>query len=276
MKPEILEKLDRFRQEAFARDVPPADVERWLATARPCATLSPHVDGPVVGRFGGPLTLPVGAPGPEHLDELHLIASLDLAALPTDATRLPLPHEGRLLLCAHPDALDTHGTAIHLPADTPVEERHVERDHSASDVFAEMDAQLLRTGELRLRHDISLPDHDSLVDPAEHPHAGALREAWRQVRGADLHLTKWSQIQLDGYATDEYGELDPVQAAARAAAADHPAHVDVARPEDWVLLAQWHPDIDGWESAVVHWSVARQDVAAHRFERTDVSMFFAP
>ncbi|MDF4251597.1 DUF1963 domain-containing protein [Streptomyces sp. WMMB303] len=276
MRPEILEKLDRFRREALAREVPPADVERWLTTARPCATLSPHVDGPVVGRFGGPLTLPVGAPRPEGLDELHLIASLDLAALPADATRLPLPREGRLLLCAHPDALDAHGTAIHLPADTPVEEHPVERGSSPTDLFAELDAQLLRMGELRLRHDVSLPDHDSLVDPAAHPHAGELREAWREVRDTDLNLTKWSQIQLDGYAMDEYGELDPVQAAARAAAADHPAHVDVARPEDWVLLAQWHPDIDDWESAVVHWSLARQDVAARRFDRTDVSMFFAP
>ncbi len=276
MTPELMDKLNRFREKALARDVPSADVERWLDAARPCATLSPHVDGPVVGRLGGPLMLPADVPGPEGFDEMHLIASLDLAALPEDTTSLPLPQDGRLLLFAHPDPLDAYGTAIYIPAGTPVEERHVERDYSPQDWLAELDLQLRE--ELRLRYDVSLPDHDSIVDPAEHPRAKELREAWSEVRGEDLRLTKWSQLQIDGYAMDEYGEVDPVASSAWWAAEeeDRPDSGEPPRPEDWVLLAQWHPDISGWEGAFVYWAITRQDVAARRFDQVYVSMFFAP
>ncbi|GGM15045.1 hypothetical protein GCM10010129_69110 [Streptomyces fumigatiscleroticus] len=276
MTPELMDKLDRFREKTLARDVPSADVERWLGAARPCATLSPHVDGPVVGRLGGPLMLPPDLPDPEGFDEMHLIASLDLAALPADATSLPLPQDGRLLLFACPDPLDAHGTAIYIPAGTPVEERPMEHDYGPQDWLAELDAQLRE--ELRLRYDVSLPDHDEIIDAAEHPHAKELREAWSEVRGEDLRLTKWSQLQIDGYAMDEYGDVDPVVSSARWAAEekDRPESGGTPRPEDWVLLAQWHPDISGWESAIVYWAIARQDLAARRFDQVYVSMFHNP
>ncbi|MFD0431623.1 hypothetical protein ACFQ60_43730 [Streptomyces zhihengii] len=58
----MIEKLDRVREKALARGVPSADVERWLAAARPCVTLAPDIDGPVVGRLGGPVLLPADAP----------------------------------------------------------------------------------------------------------------------------------------------------------------------------------------------------------------------
>ncbi|WP_223190643.1 DUF1963 domain-containing protein [Nonomuraea terrae] len=68
------------------------------------------MDGPVVGHFGGPLMLPADVTDPRRGQ--HLIASIDLAALPEDATGLPLPPDGRLLLFAHPDglaAIDEYG-----------------------------------------------------------------------------------------------------------------------------------------------------------------------
>ncbi|MGW7519889.1 DUF1963 domain-containing protein [Streptomyces sp. NPDC054796] len=278
MRSEVREKLDRFRRAALAHDVPSAEVERWLEAARPCAMLSPHVDGPVVGHFGGPLTLPAGADVPEDLDRMHLIASLDLAALSGDATGLPLPHEGRLLLLAHPDAMDPFGTAIYVPAGAPVEEHPVEYDYSEIDVLAGLDPALRGMGELRLRYDVSLPDYDSIPGLDGHPHARELREAWREVRDADLPLTKWSQVQIGGYAVDGYDETDPVRSAAYDAEeeADRPESEEPPRPEDWTLLAQWKPAIEDWEAAEVYWSTARQDMAARRFDRTQVSMFYAP
>ncbi|MGW1025411.1 hypothetical protein ACWD4J_17175 [Streptomyces sp. NPDC002577] len=52
-----------------------------------------------MGRFGGRLLLPADTPDPAH----PFVASIDLAALPADATDLPLPPDGRLLLFAFPE-----------------------------------------------------------------------------------------------------------------------------------------------------------------------------
>ena len=280
---DISDGLDRFRAEALARGIPSTDVERWLGTARRCATLSPYLDGPVVGRFGGPLMLPADVPTPEW--NVHLIASLDLAALPEGATDLPLPSDGRLLLLANPDGLEAAyrvpsiGDAVYIPAGTPVEERHIDHGYEDYDEFAELDSEL--EGELRLRHGFSLPDHDSIIDTAQHPYARELREAWSEVRSGDLDLTKGTQLQIGGYATDEYGELDPVTMSAELAAeaetkGHRPGSGEMTPPEDWALLAQWIPGIDGLEGAFVHWAIRRQDVAARRFDRGYASMFFNP
>lgn len=118
MKPEMVERLAPFREAALTRGIPSADVERWIGAAKPCATLAGHGDGPVVGTLGGPLLLPAGAPDPWY----PLVASIDLAALPEDATDLPLPPGGRLLLFAFPDT-ETDGEAVYVPADAAVEER---------------------------------------------------------------------------------------------------------------------------------------------------------
>ncbi|MDX3325945.1 MULTISPECIES: hypothetical protein [Streptomyces] len=94
----IRSRFRPFREEAEAQGVPADDVERWLATARPCATLTLSDDdtGPLVGRFGGPLLLPSDTPDPGH----PFVASVDLVALPADATDLLLPSDGRLLFFA--------------------------------------------------------------------------------------------------------------------------------------------------------------------------------
>src|SRR5690349_20802050 len=118
MKIEMLERLAPFRAAALKRGIPSADIERWIRTARPCATLTRHGDGPVVGTLGGPLLLPADAPDPWY----PLVAAIDLAALPADATDLPLPPDGQLLLFAYPDT-ETDGEAVYIPAGTAVEER---------------------------------------------------------------------------------------------------------------------------------------------------------
>jgi hypothetical protein len=82
-----LEILERIRTEALERNIPASDVERWLELVRPCALLTQDGDGPVVGRFGGPVMLPTDAGDPRF----PLLAAIDCAALPTDVTDLS-PH----------------------------------------------------------------------------------------------------------------------------------------------------------------------------------------
>jgi hypothetical protein len=47
---------------------------------------------------------------------------------------------------------------------------------------------------------------------------------------------------------------------------------------DWVLLADWQAgmDVEGWESATVHWVIQREDLAAWRFDRAFTSVFWNP
>ncbi|HEY1967292.1 MAG TPA: hypothetical protein VGH89_05060, partial [Pseudonocardia sp.] len=56
--------LDQFRAEALERNIPADDVERWMELVRPCALLTGGGDGPIVGRFGGPVMLPTDAEDP--------------------------------------------------------------------------------------------------------------------------------------------------------------------------------------------------------------------
>lgn len=58
MTPEMLDKLDRYRAEMVRRNISSGVVEQWIGAALPCATLTLDGDGPVVGRYGGPLLLP--------------------------------------------------------------------------------------------------------------------------------------------------------------------------------------------------------------------------
>ncbi len=56
---------------------------------------------------------------------------------------------------------------------------------------------------------------------------------------------------------------------------DGPVSADVS---DWVLLADWQAgmDIQGWESATVHWVIQREDLAARRFDRAYTGVFWNP
>jgi hypothetical protein len=267
MRPEILDKVGRFREKALAGGVPSAEVERWLEAARPCATLSSTVDGPVVGHFGGPNLLPADAP--RLPARLKLIAMLDLVSLPDDATTLALPPDGRLLFFAalHPDDLGASGRVMYVPAGTPLEQ------HPGGDGY--------ERAELRLKYDLSLPDNEVLIDPVEHPHAKELRRSWSDVLYEDGHHRDETHLQIDGYSRDSYGEDDPITASA-AMAARRAGKPEGRRagpwarpsPDDWALLAQWYGGVLDFGTmrvgGDVFWTVARKDVRARRFDEVTV------
>ncbi|MET7680804.1 DUF1963 domain-containing protein [Streptomyces sp. NPDC005423] len=283
---EMWNLLRPFRDEAVARDIPADDVERWLATARPRVTLTRDGDGPVVGRFGGPLLLPAELPDPAY----PFVASLDLAALPADATDLPLPADGQLLLFAFPEsagAYETMGAVVHVPAGAAV----TERDRNAwnpydIDDFETMFAAFPQ-GPLRAVTGPSLPYHHA-VDLARapwseplpgHPRAEELVEVWESVQDA---VAPAGSLRIGGYADEEAIYTDPVARAASSAVEaagagrwDGEVSADVS---DWVLLADWHAgaDVQGWESASVHWVIQRADLAAGRFDRTFTDVFYNP
>ncbi|WP_254394777.1 DUF1963 domain-containing protein [Streptomyces sp. AC512_CC834] len=276
MTPEMLDKLGQFREKALAKGIPRDDVERWTETGRPCATLrSFGGDGPVVGRLGGLPLLPADAPDPW----CKLAATIDLAALPEDATDLPLPSDGHLLLFSCPDddylEGESLGSALHIPAGTPVEERQV---HIAWDPVRDLyGVKDYPEGLLRSSRDVSLPCHSEAHGPG-HPHAAELVDAWLEVP-KDVHHPG---LQLGGFARDEYHDEDPAVKAGREAAAQAEAggwsleSETGIRPEDWVCLAQWWHHIHGMEWAEFSWSIARQDLEAGRFDRVYATMTFNP
>ncbi|WP_431989484.1 DUF1963 domain-containing protein [Streptomyces albogriseolus] len=283
MPPETPDALREFRERALAEGIPPDDVARWTDLARPCAFLDTKGEGPVVGRLGGPLMLPADAPDPW----CKLAATIDLAALPAGATDLDLPVDGHLLLFADPDpdriGEGNLGTALHIPAGTPVEERPADLDPEWRNYPYEKD---LPEGLLRLSTDVSLPYFTSVhasgapsgrVRHAEHPYASELIEVWTEMPGEGVGLG----LQLGGYAEDEYGDEDPSVAAGREAARAvargelPPPDTDV-RAEDWVCLAQWIHGLDGLEMALYSWSISRQDLAAGRFDRVYATMTWNP
>ncbi|GAA3990486.1 hypothetical protein GCM10022384_43040 [Streptomyces marokkonensis] len=283
-------KLDRFRDAALARGIPADDVERWLGLARPCLVLASDVDGPVVGHFGTPVMLPPDVALPRLYDvpvgELsddpseepgfeHLVATLDLGALPEGVTNLPLPPDGRLLLFAWPaleaseDHSCTSGSVVYVPAGTMVEERKVEYDYEPDHELGDVDFDGELRGELRVRYDVSLPDYENFNgDPLleEHPRAEELREVWADVR-ADGYWHKGPQLQLGGYALDAQGWGDPVRGCAYAAGDDGP------RLKNWALLAQWHPGMYNLESVTMYWAMSERDLAARRFTGARVAMY---
>jgi Domain of unknown function (DUF1963) len=270
MTPEMLDRLNPFRDEALKRGIPSADVERWItATARPCATLSPDGDGPVVGQFGGSLALPAGVPDPFY----PLLATIDCAAIPGEATDIPLPPDGRLLLFGYPD-LDLPlwpggGSVVYIPSGAAVEEREEDPQFREDPERQEIRDQYPQ-GQLRLTINVSLPYYGcmQLSEPPYqrplpgHPHSEELCAVWMDTVD---RIASGGPLQIGGYATDEYdGESDPLLSSA------------AENPEGWVLLADWYTAIEGREGATVHWGIRREDVAARRFDQARASVFWNP
>lgn len=285
-------RLQRFRSEAIGRGIPSEDVERWMGLARRCADLSPEADGPVAGRFGGPVMLPPDVPVPADSFEsmgrayylpYHLIATLDLAALPEEATDLPMPPDGHLLLFALPALDNASGAAVYVPTGTGVEERQVEFHYGPDDHLARLDFENELRGELRLKPNASLPNHAFLddevtIDLAEHSRAEELREVWQEVWVGDWSAYKGPHLQLGGYASDTEGWGDPVVNCAWWARKHSPAAeiVEEAHLQDWVLLAEWHPAMTGLEMATMYWAIRRQDLVERHFDRAAVTMYANP
>jgi nucleotide-binding universal stress UspA family protein len=290
MNPELINRLAPFRAEALRRGIPLQDVERWIATARPSGTLVTGGDGPVVGRFGGPLLLPADAPDPWT----PLLATLDCAALPEETTGLALPADGKLLLFGFPEMTYYGGSAgdvVYLPEGTPVEERRPKYESVYDDATRAIHEQFPQE-ELRLAPDVCLPSHflarspetgEETVTLPGHPHAWELAEAWEETYG-DIVVD--GPLHIGGYASHECTETDPVTDAVadaeqsrRVRAEQSPGSADTAElpaAAEWVLLAQWDIGLDGREGSTLHWVIPRQDLAERRFDRAHVSFFWNP
>jgi hypothetical protein len=271
MKPEMLDKLGRYRAEMLRQNVPSAVVEQWTGAALPCATLTLDGDGPVVGRYGGPLLLPPDAPDPEF----PLIASLNCADLPEEVTGLPLPPDGRLLLFAYPD-MDAGGEVMYVPEGAAVEERaKIPSFYDEDPDYQEISEGFWR-GELHLTTDASLPFHGSKAKATDRgwrgedlpwaPYGSIHGELWN-VDGRDFPRGGW--VQVGGHAKEEVMDANPVESAA--IQADETGDL-----EDWVLLADWHAGIVSREGFSLHWAIRRQELVARRFDRVAVSMFWNP
>lgn len=292
---ELAMRVSTFWQRAYAEGVPPEEIDRWLALARPCVVLSPAMDGPVVGHFGSPMLLPPDMPVPgafrkrsgEERTFEQLVATIDLAALPEDVTNLRLPRSGRLLLTAVPemDASEDEtcriGHAVHLPADAKLEERRVISGFSLGSPAYDIDFEGELRGELRLHQDLSLPGHwladgDPLL--AAHPHARVLVRVWRDMR-AEEHWWEKPVLWLGGWATDREDEGDPVARCAAAASRrleDGAEDAGTSSAGDWLLLAQWHPRIRLMEAITVYWAIAGADLEVGDFSGARVTMYANP
>ncbi len=281
-----------FRERAKAKGIPADDVERWLTLVRPCATLASTADdefGPVVGRFGGPLLLPDGIPDPGH----PFVASIDLAALPADATDLPLPPDGHLLFFALADDQRDHqsvGSVVHVPVGTQVSQRdkHAWNVHE----YEEWDREFGKLfegypeGELRARAEVSLPHHTSVfpagqqlrADIPGHPLCDDLVEAWQETKDG---IVQSGEMQIGGFGDEEDVDVDPVDVSVRTALYavergdwERPVSDD---PADWVLLADWYaPGLRHREGSTLHWVIQREDLIARRFERTFTTFAWNP
>ncbi|MFF6999963.1 DUF1963 domain-containing protein [Streptomyces sp. NPDC008313] len=297
MTPELLGRLAPFREAALRAGIPPEDVERWISTACPTATLVTGGDGPVAGRFGGPLMLPPDAPDPWY----PLLASLDCAALPDSVTGLQTPPDGHLLLFGFPNDGYTRGNGggevRYIPAGTPVEERRVNYacvfDEGAGGDAGE-DLELLRQfpqDELRVSADVCLPSHCVVMSAGPlyqtapipgHPLALDLAEVWDATRHA---VMADGPLHIGGYAFHECTETDPVVDAALEALEVRRNLVEAGKtvddeelpaPEHWTLLAQWDVGLRGREGFTQHWVIPKQDLARRRFDRVHSSGFWNP
>lgn len=283
---ELQEKLTSFRAEAVERAIPVGLVDGWIALTRPCALLEDRGDGPVVGRFGGPLLLPGGTPDPEY----PYVASIDLAALPKESTDLSLPPDGHLLLFTWIwDAADcrNQGQAVYVPAGTPVAERDrnawnkaqsegEERRQEYQEVF-----DSFPQGELRARTEPSLPSFSLLAEllggerhPARFQHFDELGSLWDRLGLDEGHD---GYLRIGGHSDEDL--LEAVVHAAVHSAED--GNWGGGEPvseaaDDWVVLAHWQPGSGIEQADSVQWGIQRTDLAARRFDRTSCSVYWNP
>ena len=269
--------LDQIRSEALEQDIPPDEIERWLELVRPCALLTADGDGPVVGRFGGPVRLPPNVEDPRF----PLIATIDCAALPTAATDLPLPGEGWLLLFGFPDSDgndSSMGDVVYVAAGAEVTERAAYPPDYPLDENAEI-YQELPQGELCLTADVSLP-FTGTVELREppwsaplpgHPHSEELAEVWADQWGG-------APLLVGGYGTDFNGGDARETAAYFAVAAEQAGKrlsSTSSSADDWVLLVECNVSRPGG-GAAIFWMIQRDDLIAQRFDRAHVVVDWNP
>ncbi|WP_406080569.1 DUF1963 domain-containing protein [Micromonospora sp. NBC_00858] len=259
------QQLAQIRADALQQGFPADDVERWIATAIPCGTLTPGGDGPVVGRFGGTAMVPRGTQVPGD----PLVATIDCAALPRQATDLPLPPDGQLLLFGYPEGGDyySQGSALYVPAGVAVEEppKDEELDEDEDEEFLEV-CQSYPQGDIHLTIDVSLPSHTPAhLNPK-------LIDYWSSKAPIS---SKWGGVQIGGHASacDFRGNDGPLGVVAEyAGKAEQLGYwrgsgSPSPRVEDWVLLAEFLCSSEMRPGgAALYWGIQRDELAARRFD----------
>ena len=265
---EPTEIVTRFRAETAARGLPSDDVEQMLRIALPAVYVAENGEGLVVVQLGGAPLLPQDAPEPYA----QFVGAIDCALLPPNATDLPLPRDGHLLLfgdpeisgCSHAGA----GNVVYIPAGTPTTERPVEK--SCYDPYP---PRQLRA----LWHQPSWPDNDEGGHYQDHEwgdRSDELPDAWSHAVG---WRPDWT-LQIGGHANTH--SFNPVVAAPRDDAQDeHPqddgtpnAAPNPDSDDDWCLLATWScgQDVRELDLGILHWVIRRRDLAALRLDRVFV------
>ena len=266
--------LHRWREQAREHAMPEAEIDRWLALARPHLTLyraqadptaadAPTVAAPVVGYRGGVPSLP---PDAEWFGESDFVAAVDCAALPSDLPDFPLPEDGHLLFFhfghgEQPSFLGCDGWVSYVPAGTATAER---APSQSTDMFD----QALRHGvepepfPLRYWRHWDLPNLECHGEYGSRDHfvetmpAGFIDLLMALEDPRPAYVRDNETIVLGGYCRTES------DACARAEHTD-PEH------RKWRLLASMVRDIyDGSEGVphLVHWIIRADDLAARNFE----------
>ncbi|MEW2624395.1 DUF1963 domain-containing protein [Streptomyces sp. NPDC048106] len=234
--------MEPFRDEARGRGIPEDEVERWLGTVRPCATLGhpgqTPPEGPVAGRIGGLPPMPEDEPVPD----LPFLASVDLAAIPPGATNLPLPKDGTLLFfaaTANPWGNVEWSRLVHVPAGKPVVERGPDGERAP---------QVHPARDLYLRIDPSLPNRAD--ESEEFPHGEELGDVWWEISD---QMQGGGPVQIGGYPW--VWNNDPTTGPGDG-------------PDDWVLLAEIGGGglIEG-DLGLLQWVIRRDDLAEGHFAR---------
>ncbi|MCR3750600.1 YwqG family protein [Lentzea californiensis] len=248
-----------------------------MELVRPSALLTPDGDGPVVGRFGGPILLPAGV----ETQGYPLVATIDCAALPREATDLPLPSDGKLLFFGYPEEHGM-GELVYVPEGAAVEERQLDPSSypACSEDFAEI-CDEFQQGEIRLTLDVSLPFVGPvgapppvyLVPVPGHLHSEALADVWTDQWGG-------ASVVLGGYGTDCNGSAATESAAYLAAEDERKGRwpgggTPSSDTADWVLLLEFNVHRSGG-GAAIFWAIQRDDLVARRFDRTQVLVDWNP
>ncbi|MGW8699783.1 DUF1963 domain-containing protein [Streptomyces eurythermus] len=259
MTDETVDRPNRFRAEAASRGLPSEEVEEWIRIARPAVYVAEGGDGPLVARAGGDPLLPHGAPKPSE----PFVASVDLAALPPDATGLPLPADGHLLFFAGSEVSlegQVPDAVRYVPAGTPTTPSPL--GHSWRKPYRPRE---LRTVWHRLSDQMpesfAVDRWGDLADDEQFELADELSDAWAHVGG---YRPPWS-LQIGGHPVSP--QNDPVHYACDPGEAGPSADGEGAG--DWALLATWRfgDDVTELDSGVAHWVIRCGDLAARRFDR---------
>lgn len=237
--------LDRFRDAARDADMSDDAIDWWLRLARPCLALDQDCDGPVVGYFGGRPALPETVAWPDGT--VHL-ASIDLAAIPPDATDLDLPADGTLVFFAVPGMTSTAGQVVYVPAGTAVTE--AAPPDPGSTVYDRFP--------LRGEPDWSLPR-----DPYQSPHYG--KEGQRDDEEIFEEVV-WNLggaggvVVLGGYGRANTGGLGVPVGDIR---------IEVLLAEFFLMDAEVGEDFET-DYATVFYVAPREGLAARRFDQVSM------